>query len=135
VPLHAARVVRPGRDLTLLAYGPMVKTALDAAKVAADEGHELEVVDVRSLSPIDWETIADSVRHTSRCVVVHEAQVFMGVGAELAARITEKCFFSLQAPVLRVGGFATPYPPSRMEEHYLPDLHRVLAAVDRSLAF
>jgi pyruvate dehydrogenase E1 component beta subunit len=135
VPLHAARVVRPGRDLTLLAYGPMVKTALDAAKVAADEGHELEVVDVRSLSPIDWETIADSVRHTSRCVVVHEAQVFMGVGAELAARITEKCFFSLQAPVLRVGGFATPYPPSRMEEHYLPDLDRVLDAVDRSLAF
>jgi len=135
VPLHAARVVRPGRDLTLLAYGPMVKTALDAAKVAADEGHELEVVDVRSLSPIDWETIADSVRHTSRCVVVQEAQVFMGVGAELAARITEKCFFSLQAPVLRVGGFATPYPPSRMEEHYLPDLDRVLDAVDRSLAF
>jgi pyruvate dehydrogenase E1 component beta subunit len=135
VPLHSARVVRPGRDATVLAYGPMVKTALDAANVAAGEGRELEVVDVRSLSPIDWETICDSVRRTGRCVVVHEAQVFLGVGAELAARITEKCFYSLEAPVLRVGGFATPYPPSRMEEHFLPDLDRVLDAVDRSLAY
>jgi 2-oxoisovalerate dehydrogenase E1 component subunit beta len=135
VPLHAARVVRPGRHLTLLAYGPMVKVAMDVAKVAADEGHELEVVDVRSLSPVDWETIAESVRHTGRCVIVHEAQVFLGVGAELAARISEQCFFSLQAPVLRVGGFATPYPPSRMEDSYLPDLDRVLDAVDRSLAY
>jgi pyruvate dehydrogenase E1 component beta subunit len=135
VPLHSARVVRPGRDATVLAYGPMVKTALDAAKVAAGEGRELEVVDVRSLSPIDWETICDSVRRTGRCVVVHEAQVFLGVGAELTARITEKCFYSLEAPVLRVGGFATPYPPSRMEEHFLPDLDRVLDAVDRSLAY
>jgi pyruvate dehydrogenase E1 component beta subunit len=135
VPLHAARVVRPGRDITVLAYGPMVKTALDAAKVAAGEGRELEVVDVRSLTPIDWDTICDSVRRTGRCVVVHEAQVFLGVGAELAARITEKCFYSLEAPVLRVGGFATPYPPSRMEEHFLPDLDRVLDAVDRSLAY
>jgi len=134
-PLHVARVVRPGRHLTLLAYGPTVKIALDAAKVAADEGHELEVIDVRSLTPVDWETICDSVRRTGRCVTVHEAQVFMGVGAELAARITEKCFFSLQAPVLRVGGFAVPYPPSRMEEHFLPDLDRVLDAVDRSLAY
>ena len=135
VPLHAARIVRPGRHLTLLAYGPMVKTAMDAAKVAADEGHEIEVVDVRSLSPIDWETVAESVQRTGRCVIVHEAQVFLGVGAELAARLSEKCFFSLQAPVLRVGGFATPYPPSRMEEHFLPDLDRVLDAVDRSLAY
>jgi 2-oxoisovalerate dehydrogenase E1 component beta subunit len=135
VPLHCARVVRPGRHLTLLAYGPMVKTALAAAKVAADEGHELEVIDVRSLSPIDWETITDSVRHTGRCVTVHEAPVFMGVAAELAARITERCFFSLEAPVLRVGGFATPYPPSRMEEHFLPDLDRVLDAVERALTF
>ena len=135
VPLHSARVVRPGRDVTVLAYGPMVKTALDAAKVATEEGHELEVVDVRSLTPVDWETICDSVRRTGRCVTVHEAQVFLGVGAELAARITEKCFYSLEAPVLRVGGYATPYPPSRMEEHFLPDLDRVLEAVDRSLAY
>jgi pyruvate dehydrogenase E1 component beta subunit len=113
----------------------MVKTCLDAAKVAADEGHELEVVDVRSLSPIDWPTITDSVRHTGRCVVVHEAQKFLGMGAELAARITELCFYEMQAPVLRVGGYPIPYPPSRLEEHFLPDLDRVLDTVDRSLSF
>jgi pyruvate dehydrogenase E1 component beta subunit len=135
LPLHQARVVRTGRHVTLLAYGPMVKTCLDAAKVAADEGHELEVVDVRSLSPIDWPTISESVRHTGRCVVVHEAQTFLGLGAELAARVTETCFYDMQAPVLRVGGFATPYPPSRLEEHFLPDLDRVLDAVDRSLSY
>jgi pyruvate dehydrogenase E1 component beta subunit len=135
VPLHVARIARAGNDLTLLAYGPTVKTALDAAAVAAEEGHDLEVIDVRSLSPVDWETILDSVRRTGRCVVVHEAPVFGGFGAEIAARVTERCFFSLEAPVLRVGGFATPYPPTRMEEHYLPDLDRVLDTVDRSLAY
>jgi 2-oxoisovalerate dehydrogenase E1 component beta subunit len=134
-PLHAARVVRPGRHATLLAYGPTVKTALDVAAVAADEGRELEVIDVRSLSPVDWEVVTDSVRHTGRAIVVHEAPVFLGLGAEMAARISEQCFYSLQAPVLRVGGFATPYPASRLEEHFLPDLDRVLEAVDRSLAF
>jgi 2-oxoisovalerate dehydrogenase E1 component beta subunit len=134
-PLHAARVVRPGRHATLLAYGPTVKTALDAAAVAADEGRELEVIDIRSLSPVDWEIVTESVRHTGRAVVVHEAPVFLGLGAEMAARISEQCFYSLQAPVLRVGGFATPYPASRLEEHFLPDLDRVLEAVDRSLAY
>jgi pyruvate dehydrogenase E1 component beta subunit len=135
VPLHSAHVVRPGDDLTLLAYGPTVKTALDVATVAADEGHRVEVIDVRSLSPVDWDTIVDSVRRTGRCVVVHEASVFGGFGAEIAARVTERCFFSLEAPVLRVGGFATPYPPTRIEEYYLPDLDRILDAVDRSLAY
>ncbi len=134
-PLHAARVVRPGRHATLLAYGPTVKTALDVAAVAADEGRELEVIDVRSLSPVDWEVVTGSVRHTGRAIIVHEAPVFLGLGAEIAARISEQCFYSLQAPVLRVGGFATPYPPSRLEEHFLPDLDRVLDAVDRSLAY
>jgi 2-oxoisovalerate dehydrogenase E1 component beta subunit len=119
----------------LLAYGPTVKTALDVAAVAADEGRELEVIDVRSLSPVDWEVVTDSVRRTGRAVVVHEAPVFLGLGAEMAARISEQCFYSLQAPVLRVGGFATPYPPSRLEEHFLPDLDRVLEAVDRSLSY
>ncbi len=135
LPLHRARVVRTGDAVTLLAYGPMVKVALDAAKIAAGEGRELEVVDLRSLSPIDWETVTGSVVRTGRCVVVHEAPVFLGMGAELAARVSERCFFSLEAPVLRVGGFATPYPPSKLEEHYLPDVDRVLDAVDRSLAY
>ena len=134
-PLHQARVVRPGTDLTIVAYGPMVKVALDAATAAEDDGRQLEVIDLRSLSPLDSDTVLDSVRRTGRLVVVHEAPVTLGLGAELAARVTEKAFYSLEAPVLRVGGFDTPYPPSRLEEDYLPDLDRVLDAVDRSLAF
>jgi pyruvate dehydrogenase E1 component beta subunit len=135
MPLHAARVVQEGTDVTVAAYGPMVKTALDAATAAADEGRSLEVVDLRSLSPLDMPTLRASVEKTGRLVVVHEAPVFGGFGAELAARVTEQCFYSLEAPVMRVGGFDTPYPPSRVEEDYLPDLDRILDAVDRSLAF
>ncbi len=134
-PLHAARVVRPGTDATVVAYGPMVKTALQAATAAQEEGRDLEVLDLRSLSPLDLDTLTESVRRTGRCVVVHEAPVFLGLGAEIAARVTERCFYSLEAPVLRVGGFDTPYPPSRVEEDYLPDLDRILDAVDRSLAY
>ncbi|MGF1431987.1 alpha-ketoacid dehydrogenase subunit beta [Kitasatospora sp. LaBMicrA B282] len=133
--LHAAKVVRPGTDLTLLAYGPMVKVCLEAAAAAEQDGHRLEVVDLRSLSPVDFATLEASVKRTGRAVVVHEAPVFMGMGAELAARLTEKCFYHLEAPVLRVGGYHAPYPPSRVEEQYLPDLDRVLDAVDRALAF
>jgi pyruvate dehydrogenase E1 component beta subunit len=135
MPLHAARVVRPGVDVTLLAYGPMVKTCLDAAAAAAEEGRELEVIDLRSLSPLDMSVVVESARRTGRVVSVHEAPVNLGLGAELAARITEQCFYSLEAPVLRVGGFDMPYPPSRVEEEYLPDLDRVLDAVDRSCAY
>jgi len=134
-PLHAARVVRPGADLTLAAYGPMVKVALDAAAAAAEEGKSLEVVDLRSMSPIDFDTVQQSVERTGRLVVVHEAPVFLGTGSEIAARITERCFYHLQAPVLRVGGYHAPYPPSRLEDEYLPDLDRVLDAVDRALAY
>ncbi len=134
-PLHQARVVNEGTDLTLLAYGPMVKTCLDAAKAAAEEGQSLEVIDLRSMSPIDLATIVTSVQKTGRLVTVHEAPVNLGLGAELAARITERCFYSLEAPVLRVGGYDTPYPPSRLEEEFLPDLDRVLDMVDRSLAY
>ncbi|WP_030222200.1 alpha-ketoacid dehydrogenase subunit beta [Streptomyces bikiniensis] len=129
-----ARVVREGTDLTLVAYGPMVATCLNAAAVAAEEGHELEVIDLRSISPIDFDAVDRSVRRTGRLVVAHEAPVFFGAGAEIAARITERCFYHLEAPVLRVGGFHTPYPPSRLEDEYLPGLDRVLDAVDRALA-
>jgi pyruvate dehydrogenase E1 component beta subunit len=134
-PLHSARVARPGTDVTLIAYGPMVKTCLDAAEAAAEEGHELEVIDLRTLSPLDMAVVYESVQKTGRVVTVHEAQLNLGLGAELAARITEQCFYSLEAPVLRVGGFDIPYPPSRVEEEYLPDLDRVLDMVDRSLAY
>ena len=135
LPLHRARVTREGADLTVAAYGPMVKTCLEAAAVAADEGRDLEVVDMRSLSPLDVDTLAGSLEKTGRLVVVHEAPTFLGLGAEIAARLTERCFYSLQAPVLRVGGYDIPYPPSKVEEEYLPDLDRVLDAVDRSLAY
>ena len=134
-PLHQARVVRTGSDLTIAAYGPMVKVALDAATAAEDDGRQLEVIDLRSLSPLDSDTVVQSVRRTGRLVVVHEAPVTLGLGSELAARVTEQAFYSLEAPVLRVGGFDTPYPPSRLEEDFLPDLDRVLDAVDRSMAF
>jgi pyruvate dehydrogenase E1 component beta subunit len=133
--LFSSRVVKQGTDVTLLAYGPTVKTALKAAEAAANEGRSLEVIDLRTLSPLDMAPVLDSVRRTGHVVVTHEAHVNLGLGAELAARITEECFYSLEAPVLRVGGFDTPYPPSRIEEDYLPDLDRVLDAVDRTLDF
>ncbi len=135
LPMAAGRVVRPGADATLVAYGPMVKVCIDAAAAAEEEGRDLEVIDLRSLSPLDVDAVVSSVRKTGRLIVVHEAAVYGGPGAEIAARISEKCFYSLEAPVLRVGGMSTPYPPSRVEEEYLPDLDRVLDAVDRSLAF
>ena len=133
--LFTSRVARPGTDVTVLAYGPTVRTALTAAEAAAGEGRSIEVIDLRTLSPLDMGPVLDSVRRTGRCVVVHEAHVNLGMGAELAARVTEECFYSLEAPVLRVGGFDTPYPASRIEEDYLPDLDRLLDAVDRTFAF
>lgn len=134
-PLFSSRLVRRGSDITVLAYGPTVKTAMAAAEAAATEGHSLEVIDLRTLSPLDMTPVYESVRRTGRVITVHEAHVNLGLGAELAARITEQCFYSLEAPVLRVGAFDTPYPASRIEEEYLPDLDRVLDAVDRSLEF
>jgi 2-oxoisovalerate dehydrogenase E1 component beta subunit len=135
LPLHESRVVRAGTDATVVAYGPMVRTALDAATAADEDGRSLEVIDLRTLSPLDMGPVLDSVRRTGRAVVVHEAHVNLGMGAELAARITEQCFYSLEAPVMRVGGFDTPYPASRIEEEWLPDLDRVLDAVDRTMGF
>ncbi|MBN0039006.1 alpha-ketoacid dehydrogenase subunit beta [Cellulosimicrobium cellulans] len=133
--LDRARVVRPGTDLTLVAYGPTVATALRAAAAAEQEGRSVEVVDLRSISPLDTATVVESVRRTGRCVVVHEAPTYLGSGAEVAARVTEECFYSLEAPVLRVGGFHTPYPVAKIEHDYLPSLDRVLDAVDRAFAF
>ena len=135
LPLGSARTVYQGSDVTLLAYGPMIRTCVEAAVAAAKDGRSIEVIDLRSLSPLDVGAIVASVRRTGRCVVAHEAPVTAGLGAEIAARVTEECFYQLEAPVLRVGGFSTPYPPSKLEEHYLPDLDRILDAVDRTFAY
>lgn len=129
-----ARVAREGVDVTLVAYGPTVRLALQAAGVAANEGTDVEVIDLRSISPLDSATVVESAKRTGRVVVVHEAPTFFGAGAELSARITEEAFFHLNAPVLRVGGFHTPYPGAKYEHDYLPSLDRVLDAVDRVMA-
>ena len=134
-PLYQARVTRPGRDLTLVAWGSMLTSALEAANVAAEDGQEIEVIDLRSLSPLDMPTVLDSVRRTGRLVVVHEAQRNVGLGAEIAARVQQEAFFSLEAPVLRVTSYDTPYPPSRLENEWLPSVDRILDAVDESLGY
>jgi 2-oxoisovalerate dehydrogenase E1 component beta subunit len=128
-----ANVVRPGRDVTIVTYGGMVATCLAAAE--ASDSVDVEVIDLRSLSPLDLEAVARSVERTGRCVVVHEAPTFLGLGAEIGAAVTERCFYYLQAPVLRVGGYNTPYPPALLEDEYLPDLDRVLDAVERAMAW
>ncbi|MGN6637050.1 MAG: alpha-ketoacid dehydrogenase subunit beta [Oryzihumus sp.] len=133
--LYDARVAREGEHVTVAAYGPMVRVALEAAQAAAEEGKSIEVIDLRSLSPLDMDTLAASVEKTGRLVVTHEASTFLGMGAEVAAEITQRCFYHLEAPVLRVGGYNLPYPPSKLEEEFLPDLDRVLDGVDRALAY
>ena len=131
LPMGSARVVRVGADVTLAAYGPLVPTALDAAAAAADDGISIEVIDLRSLSPIDFTTVEKSVRKTGRLVITHEAAQSGGIGAEVAAAVTERCFDWLEAAPARVTGFDTPYPPAALEEAFLPDLDRLLDAVDR----
>jgi len=133
--LWDAAVARPGTDATLITYGPSVKTCLEAAAAAQTEGRNIEVVDLRALSPIDWDTVLASVRKTQHPIVVAEAPNYVSLASEIAARISERCFYELEAPVLRVTGFSTPYPTSRIEEDFLPDLDRILDAVDRSLAY
>ncbi|WP_232792627.1 alpha-ketoacid dehydrogenase subunit beta [Actinacidiphila yeochonensis] len=130
-PIGRALVRRAGRSATLVSYGPSVPVCLEAAEAARDEGWDLGVVDLRGLVPFDEETVADAVRATGRAVVVHESSGFGGAGAEIAARITERCFHHLQAPVLRVAGFDIPYPPPMLERHHLPGVDRVLDAVAR----
>ncbi|QDQ95274.1 alpha-ketoacid dehydrogenase subunit beta [Rhodococcus sp. WB9] len=130
-PIGQAAVRRPGRDATLVAYGPSVTVALESAEAAAAEGHDLEVIDLRSIVPFDDDTVMASVRKTGRCIVIQEAQGFAGVGAEIAARVQERCFHHLHAPVLRVSGFDIPYPAPKLERLHLPSVDRVLDSVDR----
>jgi len=132
-PMGLARIAREGSDVTVLTYGAQVSTALDAAIAAEDDGISIEVIDLRSISPVDYRTIAASVRKTGRVVVTHEAAREAGVGAELIASVTEQCFHYLEAPPVRVTGHDIPYPPAKLEKHHLPDLDRILDAVDRVL--
>lgn len=134
-PLHVSRVVRAGTDATVVGHGAMVPVLLQAAEIAAEEGRSIEVLDLRSLSPIDYAPIVESVEKTGRLVVAQEAPQHVSVGSEIAATVAERAFYSLEAPVLRVSGFDTPFPPAKLEGIYLPDADRVLEAVDRAFAY
>lgn len=135
LPTHASRLVRRGTDVTLVGHGAMVSVLLQAAVLAESEGISCEVIDLRSLSPIDYTPILDSVRQTGRMVYAQEAPGHVSVGSEVAATVMERAFYSLEAPVIRVSGFDTPFPPAKLEGTYLPDPDRVLEAVDRALAY
>jgi 2-oxoisovalerate dehydrogenase E1 component beta subunit len=128
--IGTATVVRPGTDATLIAYGPSVPAALEAAEVAAQYGRSLQVVDVRSIVPFDDETVGAAVRSTGRAVVIAEAAGFASISSEIAARVGERCFHHLAAPVRRVTGFDIPYPPPKLEHFQLPSVDRILDAVD-----
>ena len=135
-PLGTAKVLREGSDCTLVAYGPMVKVVLEAAAAAEEEGiGSLEVIDLRTLVPLDEDALVASAAKTGRMVVVHEAPQFLGMGAEVAARVSERAFLSLEAPVLRCTGLDVPYPPAKLEEAYLPSVDRILWTVQRALDF
>jgi pyruvate dehydrogenase E1 component beta subunit len=135
LPLHASRLVRRGTDVTLVGHGAMVATLLQAAALAESEGTSCEVIDLRSLSPVDYGPILDSVRRTGRMVYAQEAPGFSSLGSEIAGTVMEKAFYALEAPVLRVSGFDVPFPPAKLEGIFLPDADRILEAVDRTLAY
>ena len=135
VDMDRARVVRPGDALTLATYGALVPVALKAAATLAEEGREVEIIDLRSLSPIDDAAVVESVHRTGRLVIAHEASQTGGIGGELAARVQAQAFYDLEAPVLRVTGYDTPYPASRLEEDWLPNIDRLLEACDASLKY
>lgn len=133
--LHASVIARAGTDVTVVGHGAMISVLLQAAQIAEAEGTSIEVVDLRSLSPIDYGPLLESVRRTGRLVVAQEAPGFTSLGSEIAATIAEQAFYSLQAPVLRVSGFDAPFPPAKLEDLYLPDADRILEAVDRARAY
>ncbi|MBF4605004.1 alpha-ketoacid dehydrogenase subunit beta [Curtobacterium sp. VKM Ac-2884] len=135
VPMHTTRVARTGTEVTLVGHGAMVATLMQAAELAESEGTSCEVIDLRSISPIDWDPILTSVRKTGRLVIAQEASGFVSVGSEIAATVAEKAFYTMQAPPLRVSGFDIPFPVSKLEHLHLPDADRVLEAVDRALAY
>lgn len=133
--LTGARVAREGRHLTLVAWGAMVARCLQVAELAAEDGIDVEVLDLRWLKPIDAEALATSVGKTRRAVVVHEAPLTSGLGAEVAQLITQSCFAALKAPVERVTGFDVPYPSGDLEDEYIPNIDRILFGIQRVLEY
>ena len=134
-PMEQAVVVREGTDVTLIGHGAIVSMLLQVADVAADEGTSIEVIDLRSISPIDWDTLVTSAQSTGRVVVAQEAPGNASVGSEIAATLAERTFYTLEAPVVRVSGFDTPFPPAQLESSYLPSVDRILDAIDRVMAY
>ena len=134
LPLDVCFVLRDGTDVTIVTWGAQVKEALEAADALAEEGISAEVIDVATLTPLDFDTIAESVQKTGRCVIVHEAPKTAGFGAEIAARVAEECLYELLAPVERVTGYDTHIPLFRLEMKYLPSTERVVEAAKRALA-
>ncbi|MDR6612745.1 alpha-ketoacid dehydrogenase subunit beta [Leifsonia sp. 1010] len=132
-PMGTARVLAQGTDVTLVTYGGLVQLARDAAVAAGDEGVSVEVIDLRSLSPLDLDTVVASVKRTGRLVVTHEAALSGGLAAEISASITERCFYHLEHAPVRVTGHDIPYPPARLESAHLPDLDRILDGIDRAM--
>ena len=135
LPIGKARVVREGGDCVIVAYGAMVARALQAADRMSEDGTECTVLDLRSLVPLDLETLAETVRSSGRAVVVHEAPLTLGMGGEIVARIVEDCFDYLEAPILRVTGYDIPYPPATIEQHYVPSVDRIARAVQRTVEY
>lgn len=133
LPFGRAAIRRPGEDITVVTYGGLVDIACNAAEMATELGWSVEVVDLRTLNPLDFDTVAESVRRTGRCVVMHEGPRTLGFGAELAARLSEELFYDLEAPVLRATGFDTPYPPARLEKLWLPGVDRLLDCVEKAM--
>ena len=134
-PMERAVVVREGSDVTLVGHGAIVSMLLQVADVAETEGTSVEVIDLRSVSPIDWDTLVASAQSTGRVVVVQEAPGNASVGSEIAATLAERTFYTLEAPVVRVSGFDTPFPPAQLESSYLPSVDRILDAIDRVMAY
>lgn len=132
VDFERARITRPGSDLTLVTYGALMPAAAKVAATLEGEGKQIEVIDLRSLSPLDDATVVESVRRTGRLVIAHEASQSGGIAGELATRVQEQAFYELEAPILRVTGYDTPYPASRLENDWLPNVDRILEACDRS---
>ena len=135
VPIGKAKVVREGSGLTIISWGAMVREVLRAAETAEKEGFKAEVIDLRTISPLDDETYLESVRKTGRAVIVHEAPPTCGLGAEIIARINEKALLSLQAPVVRVTGFDTVMPLMKLENHFLPSPERIMRGIRKVMNF